>query len=100
MNSLLGNFGNTFLNAAKGMKAINPTPMPMQPNILMQAFGAAMRGESPQQFMQNLANQHPQLRQLDLSNLQQTAEQVCAQNGVNSQQVLEQIDNSFNSIVK
>lgn len=100
MNSLLGNFGNTFLNATKGMGAINPAPTPMQPNILMQAFGAAMRGESPQQFMQNLANQHPQLRQLDLSNLQQTAEQVCAQNGVNSQQVLEQIDNSFNSIVK
>jgi len=36
----------------------------------MQAMGAALRGESPQQFMQNLAQTHPQLRQLDLSNLQ------------------------------
>jgi len=43
------------------------------PNMLMQAFGAALRGEDPHTFLQNLAVQHPQLKQYDLSNLQQTA---------------------------
>ena len=40
-----------------------------------------MRGESPQAFMQNLAKSNPQLQGLDLNNLNQTAEQLYAQNG-------------------
>jgi hypothetical protein len=48
-------------------------PQAQMPNILMQAFGAALRGEDPHTFLQNLAAQHPQLKQYDLSNLQQTA---------------------------
>jgi hypothetical protein len=49
MNSLLGGFGNALFNSAK----INPmaTPAATQPNIMLQALGAAMRGESPQAFM-------------------------------------------------
>ena len=97
MNSLLGGLGNMLFKAPMAPAQI-PTQQITAPNILMSAFGAAMRGESPQQFMQNLANQHPQLRQLDLTNLQQTAQQVCQQNGVDSQQVLQQIDNTFNSL--
>ena len=47
MNSLFG-FGNSFLNSFKS----TPSAAPMaQPNILMQAFGAAMRGEDPHIFM-------------------------------------------------
>ena len=42
-------------------------------NLLMQAFGAMMRGESPQQFMQNLTRTNPQLQGLDLNNLDKTA---------------------------
>jgi hypothetical protein len=50
MNSLFG-FGNPFLNAAK-QQLNNSIQAPVQntassPNILMQAFGAALRGESP-----------------------------------------------------
>ena len=52
-----------------------------QNNIMMQAVGAMMRGESPQTFMQNLAKNHPQLQGLDLNNLNQTAEKVCEENG-------------------
>lgn len=55
MNSLLGN-----LNVPMGANA---------PSLLMQAFGAAMRGEDPKTFLQNLAQQHPQLKQYDFSNL-------------------------------
>ena len=46
----------------------------------MQAFGAMIRGESPQQFMQNLAKTNPQLQGLDLSNLNQTAERLYKEN--------------------
>lgn len=102
MNSLFG-FGNTFLNAAKQQLNTNPVQMPTQtasnPNMLMQAIGAALRGESPQQFMQNLARQHPQLRQYDLSNLQATATQVCQQNGVNLQDTINQIDNAVSPFI-
>lgn len=52
-----------------------------QNNIMMQAVGAMMRGESPQMFMQNLAKSNPQLQGLDLNNLNQTAEQLYQQNG-------------------
>ena len=52
-----------------------------QNNIMMQAVGAMMRGESPQAFMQNLAKSNPQLQGLDLNNLNQTAEQLYQQTG-------------------
>lgn len=95
MNSLLGGFGNMLFKTTP-----TATPAAAQPNILLQALGAAMRGESPQAFMQNLAMQHPQLRQLDLNNLQSTAQQVCQQNGVNVQDMANKIDNVANSFMK
>lgn len=79
MNSLLNLLGNTAGNA-------NGT------NILLQAVGAAMRGESPQQFMKRLANQHPQLKRMNLDDLQGTAQQLCQQQGVNAEEVAKQID--------
>lgn len=51
-------------------------------NIMMQAFGAMMRGESPQAFLSNLAKTNPALQGMDFNNLQQTAQKVCQDNGV------------------
>lgn len=48
---------------------------------MMQAVAAMIRGESPQQFMQNLAKTNPQLQGLDLTNLDKTAEQLCNEKG-------------------
>lgn len=50
-------------------------------NVMMQALGAMMRGESPQQFLKNLAKTNPQLQGLDLDNLDKTAEQLYAEKG-------------------
>ena len=61
-------------------------------SILLQAVGAAMRGESPQAFMKRLANQHPQLKRMNLDDLQGTASQLCKQNGLNPDEVAKQID--------
>ena len=101
MNSLLGGIGNAFMNMQKAAPVAKTAGATQQmPNMLMQAIGAALRGESPQQFMQNLAQQHPQLRQYDLSNLSQTAQQVCQQKGVDMQSAINQIDNITSSIIK
>lgn len=54
-----------------------------QNNIMMQAFGAMMRGESPQQFLQKLAQSDPRLQGLDLSNPEKAAEELYRQNGQN-----------------
>jgi len=68
--------------------------------ILMQAVGAAMRGESPQNFMKRLANQHPQLKKMNLDDLQETANALAQQNGVNVDEVTQQLDNVINPLVK
>ena len=52
-----------------------------QTNIMMQAVGAMMRGESPQSFLQNLAKTRPELSGLDLNNPSQAAENLYAQKG-------------------
>ena len=67
--------------------------------ILMQAIGAAMRGESPQAFMKKLANQHPQLKKMNLDDLQTTANELAQQQGVSVDDVTKQLNNIMNPIV-
>lgn len=68
-----------------------------QNNIMMQAVGAMMRGESPQMFLQNMAKTNPQLQGLDLNNLNGTAEQLCKQNGINIEDAKSRINNYVQS---
>lgn len=68
--------------------------------ILLQALGAAMRGESPQAFMKRLANQHPQLKRMNLDDLQGTATQLAQQQGVNVDEVTKELDNMINPFIK
>ena len=62
-------------------------------NIMLQAFGAMMRGESPKDFLSGLAKNNPALQGLDLNNLQQTAQQVCNSNGVDMESKIKEIQN-------
>lgn len=82
---------NPMLNLLQGSQSQN--------NIMMQAVGAMMRGESPQTFMRNLAKSNPQLQGLDLNNLNQTAEQLYQQNGQDINAVKSKI-NQFISNMK
>ena len=52
-----------------------------QSNIMMQAVGAMLRGETPQSFLQNLAKSRPELQGLDLNNPSQAAEKLYADKG-------------------
>ena len=75
MNPIMNMFGN---NAGQ--------------SIMIQAIGAAMRGESPQAFMKKLANSHPQLKRMDLDNLYNSAQQLCQERGLNPDEVAQSID--------
>ena len=66
-------------------------------NMLMQAMGAMMRGESPQSFLQGLANSHPQLQGLDFNNLEETARTLCEKNNVDMNQLADKIRGFANS---
>jgi hypothetical protein len=68
--------------------------------IMFQAIGAALRGESPQKFLKNLANQHPQLKRMNLDDLMGSAQQLAQQNGVNIDDVTKQIDSIVDPFVK
>jgi len=69
-------------------------------NMMMQAFGAMMRGESPQSFMKNLASTNPQLQGLNLDDLEGTARALCNKNNVNMEQLADKIRDFAKSNIK
>ena len=60
-------------------------------NMMMQAFGAMMRGESPQAFLKGLASTNPQLQGLNLDDLEGTAKTLCDRNNVNMEELADKI---------
>ena len=84
MNPILGMLGN---NAGST-------------NILLQAIGAALRGESPQAFMKRLANSHPQLKRMNLDDLYGSAQQLCQEKGLNMDDMTKRIDNIVDPMIK
>lgn len=61
-------------------------------NIMMQAFGAMMRGESPTDFLKNLAKTEPKLQGLDFNNLEGTAKDLCDQRNIDMNNLKSQIE--------
>ena len=84
MNSLLNMLGGGGVN---GMA------------VLMQAVGAAMRGESPQAFMKKLANSHPQLKRMNLDDLMGSAQQLAQQNGQDIDAITKNLDGVISPMV-
>ena len=67
-------------------------------NIMMQALGAMMRGESPQMFLQNLARSNPALQGLDLTNINATAQKVCQEHGVDANKLTAEITQTIGNM--
>ena len=67
--------------------------------VLMQAIGAAMRGESPQAFMKKLANTHPQLKRMNLDDLCGSAQQLCNEKGINADELAKTVDTTVNQMI-
>ena len=59
--------------------------------MMMKAFGAMMRGETPQTFLKNLANTNPQLQGLDFDDLEGTAKTLCEKNNVDMNELADKI---------
>ena len=64
-------------------------------NVMGQAMSAMMSGQSPQQFLMNLAKTHPQLKGMDFSNLQNVAQNLCNKKGVNMNDEIAKIKSSL-----
>lgn len=60
--------------------------------IMMQAVGAAMRGDSPEEFMKGLARTRPELQGLDLNNLENTANSIAQKQGKDINALKEQME--------
>ena len=69
-------------------------------SILLQAVGAAMRGESAQDFMSRLAQERPELKQINLGDLQGSAQKLCQQKGVDANQLAQKLDGVIEPIIK
>ena len=70
---------------------MNPLMMLGNNNMMMQAMGAMMRGESPKDFLRNLANTNPQLQGLNLDDLEGTAKSLCEKNNINMNELAAKI---------
>ena len=71
-----------------------------QNNIMVQAVGAMMRGESPQSFLQNLAKTNPALQGLDLNNPSMAAEQLYKEKGQDINAARSSIMSKVNSFIR
>lgn len=60
-------------------------------NIMMRAMSAMMSGQTPQQFLRSI----PELNNMDFNNIQNTAQQLCQQKGINYEQAKSQISNQL-----
>jgi len=67
--------------------------------VMMKAVGAAMRGESPESFMGDLAKTNPQLRGLDLNDLEGAARSLAQQKGADIGQLTESVKATINKLV-
>ena len=89
MNSILNVLGN----AASGGNDVGKA-------LLLQAVGAAMRGEDPKKFMKNLANSVPDLKKVNLDDLMGTANQLAQQKGANIDSLTSELDSAIDPLVK
>ena len=67
-------------------------------NMMLQAIGAMMRGESPQSFLSSLANTVPQLKGMDFNNLESTARKMCAEKNINVDDAIAKVSSQVKSM--
>ena len=67
-------------------------------SIMLQAFGAMMRGESPQTFMQNLARTRPELQGIDLTDINGAAHKLCQERGIDEGKLVAEIKQSVSKM--
>jgi len=69
-------------------------------DLVFKAVGAMMRGESPVDFMKNLAKTHPKFQGYNFDDLEGTANSVCANNNVDIEKMKSEIADFAKSHIK
>ena len=67
-------------------------------NMMMQAIGAFMRGESPQDFLRNLANTRPELRGIDLNDINGSAQRICQEHNLDANKLTAEIKQKISTM--
>lgn len=68
--------------------------------LIYSAIGAAMRGESPQSWIKNVARSNPKLQGYNLDDLEGTAAQVCKENNVDQNKLSSEVMEFANSFIQ
>ena len=69
-------------------------PQQNKSNIFAMAFAAMMSGKSPQEFLKTI----PQLQGMDLSNINNVAQKLCRDKGINYEQAKNDVANQLNNM--
>lgn len=69
-------------------------------NIMMQAVGAMLRGDSPRDFMRSLAASNPALRGMNLDDINGTAEKLCRERGIDAEKLTTEIKQAVGGMIK
>lgn len=67
--------------------------------IMMQAVGAAIRGENPQAFLKRLANQHPAMKKVNFNDLMGSAEALAKENNMDIDDVTKKLDDVISPMI-
>lgn len=82
------------------LQALNSVSQMPNDNVMMQAFGAMMRGETPQSFLQGLAKTNPELQGMNLNNPYQAAQKLYSDKGQDINQAKSSIMDRINIFMR
>ena len=91
-NPLMGIFGGGSSGGSLGGVSVS--------KIMLQAFGSMMRGESPVDFLQNLARTNPALQGLALTDINGTAQRLCKEHGKDPDKMAADIQQTIAAFTK
>jgi len=67
--------------------------------IMQKAVMAMLSGQTPETFLQNLAKTDARFQGLDLTNLENTAHQLCHDRGIDENQLAAQVKNQVQDLI-
>ena len=68
--------------------------------IIGKIAGAIIRGESPMEFAQRLAQTEPALQGLDLTDLRGAAHKLCQERGIDEEKLTAEVKRSVAAVIK
>ena len=83
---LLNGFENTNNNSAGAMP------------LIKRMIGAAMSGQSPEQFLNGLAQSDERFKGMDFTNLEKTAKKVCGKKNIDFSDAINKVSNGIKKL--